>query len=87
MREFSEKNEFEFTMVADRAVKIAKSYNVDTFASLLDKEDMKSKMATPSDFLINKEGIIIWKIINTKTFRPSMEVLLKAIDKNIKNPY
>ena len=86
MRELSEKNKFKFALIADKRTKIAKSYNVNTFGRLFHIGNMKTKMAIPSDFLINKKGTIVWSIISTKTIRPSMDTLLEAINKNILNP-
>ena len=86
LTKFAEKNGYTFTMIADLGANLAKKYNVYTFGSLLDISSMKTKIAIPSDFLINKEGIIVWRILNTRTVRPSMEALLEAIEKYITNP-
>jgi peroxiredoxin len=70
-------------MFSDRGAKIAKAYNVYTFGSMLDISFMKTKLAIPSDFLINRSGIIIWRYIGARTDRPSIATLLKAIDENL----
>ncbi len=44
---------------------------------------MKTKLAVPSDFLINQNRLIVWRYIGARTDRPSMATLLKAIDENI----
>ena len=76
-------NGFDFTMLSDRGAKIAKSYNVYTFGSILDISFIKTKLAIPSDFLINQNGIIVWRYIGARTDRPSIATLIKAIDEKI----
>jgi peroxiredoxin len=83
LKKFCEENGFEFTMVSDRGAKIAKIYNVYTFGSMLDISFIKTKLAIPSDFLINRDGLIVWRYIGARTDRPSITTLLKAIDENI----
>ncbi len=73
-------------MISDRGAKIAKEYNVYWFAPGEGK-DYKIKQAVPSKFLINKNGIIVWKYIGKdKTDRPSINLMTEIIDKHIKNP-
>ena len=83
LRKLCEENGFVFTMLSDRGAKIAKAFNVYTFGSMLDISFMKTKMAVPSDFLINQNGIIIWRYIGARKDRPSITTLIKAIDENI----
>ena len=83
LRKFCEENGFEFTMLSDRGAIIAKAYNVYTFGSMLDLSFMKTKLAIPSDFLINRNGLIVWRYIGARTDRPSIAALVKAIDENI----
>ena len=77
---FAEENNFNFTMISDRGAIIAKSYNVYTYGSMLDRSFMKTKMAVPSDFLIDKKGTIVWRYIGARKDRPSMKILTNAID-------
>ncbi len=77
---FAEENNFNFTMISDRGAIIAKSYNVYTYGSMLDRSLMKTKMAVPSDFLIDKKGTIVWRYIGARKDRPSMKILINAID-------
>ncbi len=45
---------------------------------------MKVKQAIPSKFLINAKGEIVWIYIGKdKTDRPSIEMMMDAIDKNL----
>ena len=83
LRNFCEENGFEFTMLSDRGAKIAKAYNVYTYGSMLDISFMKTKLAIPSDFLINRNGLIVWRYIGARTDRPSIAILLKAIDEKM----
>lgn len=86
LRNFKEENNFDVDIISDRGAKIAKEYGVYWFASGGGKE-YKIKQAVPSKFLINKDGIIVWKYIGKdKTDRPSIEMLTSIIDKNVKNP-
>ncbi len=78
---FAEDNNFQFTMISDRGAIISKTYNVYTYGSMLDRSLMKTKMAVPSDFLIDKTGTIVWRYIGARKDRPSMKILTKAIDK------
>lgn len=70
-------------MISDRGAKISKAYNVYTFGSMLDLSFLKTKLAVPSTFLINTEGKIVWTYIGARTDRPSIKLLVQAIDKNI----
>ena len=86
LRTFKEENNFEVDMISDRGAKIAKEYGVYWFAPGGGKE-YKIKQAVPSKFLIDKDGIIIWKYIGKdKTDRPSIEMMTSIIDKYLKNP-
>ena len=73
-------------MISDRGATIAKQYDVYWFAPGAGKK-YKIKQAVPSKFLINKDGLIIWKYIGKdKTDRPSIQLMTNVIDENIKNP-
>lgn len=76
----AEEHNFKFTLISDRGAIIAKTYNVYTYGSMLDRSFMKTKMAVPSDFLIDKTGTIVWRYVGARKDRPSMEVLTNAID-------
>lgn len=86
LRMFKEENNFEVDMISDRGAKIAKEYGVYWYAPGGGK-DYKIKQAVPSKFLINKDGIILWKYIGKdKTDRPSIEMMTSIIDKYLQNP-
>jgi len=72
-------------MISDRGAKIAKEYDVYWYAKSF--SNIKMKQAVPSKFLIDKNGIIVWKYIGKdKTDRPSVKMMLILIDKYIKSP-
>jgi peroxiredoxin len=86
LRNFKEENKFSVDMISDRGAKIAKEYGVYWYTTGAGK-DYKIKQAVPSKFLINRQGIIVWKYIGKdKTDRPSIEMMTEIIDKYIKNP-
>ena len=62
-------------IISDRGAIIAKDYGVYWFAPGGGKE-YKIKQAVPSKFLIDKNGIILWKYIGKdKTDRPSIAMM------------
>ncbi len=86
LKVFKEDNNFKVDMISDRGAKIAKEYGVYWYAPGGGK-DYKIKQAVPSKFLINKDGIIVWKYIGKdKTDRPSIKMMTSIIDKNLQNP-
>ena len=86
LRKFREENNFNIDLISDRGAKIAKEYDVYWFAPGAGKK-INIKQAVPSKFLINKEGIIVWKYIGKdKTDRPTIEMMTSIIDKQLINP-
>jgi peroxiredoxin len=86
LKKFKEENNFNVDIISDRGAKIAKEYNVYSFASGAGG-DYKIKQAIPSKFLINKNGKIVWSYIGKdKTDRPSIELMMEIIEKELKNP-
>ena len=72
-------------MIPDRGAIIAKKYEVGWLAESVGK--LKVKQAVPSKFLINKEGIIVWRYIGKdKTDRPFIKMIPLLVDNYIKNP-
>ena len=67
-------------IIADKGARIAKDYDVYWFAPGAGGS-LNVKQAVPSKFLINKAGIIVWTYIGKdKTDRPSIELMMEAID-------
>ncbi len=81
MKKLAEKENYNFTVVADPEVKISKEYNV--FGKPIDYEMIKVELAIPSTFLINPRGEIVWRYIGTKTDRPKMETIISAIEEKL----
>lgn len=81
MKQLYERYEIPFKFIADRGAKITKSYNVYLTEEHPDHDQFQVNHAIPSKFLINKEGIIVWQYIGTKTDRPSKELMIEAMDK------
>lgn len=46
---------------------------------------IKSELAIPTTYLLNRDGEIVWRYIGTKTDRPTIEAILEAIDTHIKD--
>ncbi len=86
LRKFKEENNFNVDIISDRGAIIIKKYGLKWFAPGAGKK-MNIKQAVPSKYLINKEGIIVWKYIGKdKTDRPSIEMMTSIIDKYLINP-
>ncbi len=82
---FKKENDITIDMVPDRGAKIANEYNVGWLAESVGK--LKTKQAVPSKFLINKEGVIVWKYIGKdKTDRPFLKMIPILVDNYIKHP-
>jgi peroxiredoxin len=87
LKKFKEENNFSIDLIADRGAKIAKDYNVYWFAPG-GGGSLNVKQAVPSKFLINKNKRIVWSYIGkNKTDRPSIEIMMEAIDKMLLNPF
>ncbi|HDZ18625.1 MAG TPA: redoxin domain-containing protein [archaeon] len=85
LKNFKEQNNFAIDMISDRGAKIAKEYGVYWYAKGF--SNIKIKQAVPSKFLIDKNGIIVWKYIGKdKTDRPTVNMMMILIEKYIKNP-
>lgn len=83
LKELSNKFDYQFPLVSDRGAKIAKKFNVYTFGSAIDIIYLKTKLAIPSTFMINKEMDIIWRYIGAREDRPSIELLSSKMDEKL----
>lgn len=80
LQKFKKENGFTIDLIADRGAKIAKDYDVYWFAPG-GGGSLNAKQAVPSKFLINKDGKIVWTYIGKdKTDRPSIEMMMEAIN-------
>ena len=75
------KNNYKIQFITDRAGRISKSYNVFLDRKTAGHDGLQISHAIPSKFLINKEGNIVWQYIGAKTDRPSIELIIEAIEK------
>jgi peroxiredoxin len=78
LKEFSDSNQFKVRIVADPPRKIVKEYNVFRLVKPADIPYGKFKVAVPSTYLINKDGIIVWRYIGTREDRPAISLMLEA---------
>jgi len=77
------KNDFKIQFVTDRAGRLSKAYNVFLDSKNTKHDKLQVSHAIPSKFLINKDGKIVWQYIGSKTDRPSIELIVEAIEKNL----
>jgi peroxiredoxin len=83
LRKFYEENGFDFTMISDRSLTIVREYNVQLTRDDPEFDKFQVEHATPSQFLINREGIIVWQHIDTKMDRGTVKMLIDAIEQKI----
>jgi peroxiredoxin len=75
------KNNFKIQFIADRAGRISKAYNVFLDRRTEIHDQLQVSHAIPSKFLINKSGEVVWQYIGTKQDRPTIELIIDAINK------
>ncbi len=83
LKRLADKENYKFSIVADEQAKISKEYNV--FGIPIDYDMIKSELAIPSTYLIDRNGNIVWRYIGTKTDRPKIQDILNAIDTHLQN--
>jgi len=83
LQELSNEFNYQFPVVSDRGAKFAKKFNVYTFGSAIDIIYLKTKLAIPSTFLIDKGMEIAWKYIGTREVRPSIKLLTNKINEKL----
>ena len=84
LSELKERYKLSFQIISDRSGTITKAFNVLLTEKHSDHDQIQINNAIPSLFLINQEGIIVWQYVGTKTDRPSIATIIKAIDENLK---
>ena len=77
------KNDYKIQFITDRAGRISKVYNVFLDRKTAGHDGLQISHAIPSKFLINREGNIVWQYVGTKTDRPSIELIVEAIENNL----
>ena len=83
LKRLADKEDYKFSIIADDQAEISKNYNV--FGIPIDYDMIKSELAIPSTYLIDRNGNIVWRYIGTKTDRPEIQDILNAIDKYLQN--
>jgi peroxiredoxin len=78
LKKLSEKENYDFTVIADEKAEIAKQFKA--FGKPIDYDMIKFELAIPTTYLIDTDGKIIWRYLGNKTDRPSIEAILEAID-------
>lgn len=81
LKNLVEKEGYKFRVISDADAKISKEYNV--FGKPVDYDMLKMELAIPTSYLIDSNGKIVWSYVGTKTERPSIEIILEAIDLNL----
>jgi len=77
------KNDYKIQFITDRVGRISKVYNVFLDRKTAGHDGLQISHAIPSKFLINREGNIVWQYVGTKTDRPSIEVIVEAIENHL----
>lgn len=75
------KNNFKMQIITDRAGRISKAFNVFLNRKTAGHDQLQISHAIPSKFLINKEGEVVWQYVGSKEDRPSIELIIEAINK------
>ena len=83
LKRLADKENYKFSIIADEQAKISKEYNV--YGKPIDYDTIKSELAIPSTYLIDRNGKIVWSYIGTKTDRPKIQDILNAIDTYLPN--
>lgn len=81
IKKLAEKQNYDFTLIADERAEIAKQYKA--YGKPVDFDLIKIEIAIPTTYLVNTEGKIIWRYLGNKTERPTIEELLGAIDSKL----
>jgi len=74
------KNNFKMQFITDRAGRLSKAYNVFMDRKTAGHDRLQISHAIPSKFLVNREGNIVWQYIGAKRDRPSIELIVEAIE-------
>lgn len=81
LKKLAEKENYNFIVISDADAKISKEYNV--FGKPIDYDMLKTELAIPTTYLIDSNGNIVWRYLGNKTDRPSIAVILEAIDSKL----
>lgn len=85
MQQIQESLKHPVQLIVDKGGKLSRQYEVLFKKGDPGFETSGLEQALPSKFLINKKGCIVWKDLAPGKERPSLEVILDAIDTHLKN--
>ena len=83
LKRLADKENYNFSIVADEQAKITKDYNV--FGIPIDYDTIKTELAIHSTYLIDRTSKIVWRYIGTKTESPKIQEILDAFDTHLQN--
>jgi peroxiredoxin len=78
LKQLAEKQNYDFTVIADEKAEIAKQYKA--YGKPIDFDLIKIDIAIPTTYLVNAKGMVVWRFLGNKTERPTIETILEAID-------
>ncbi len=78
LKRLAEKEKYQFPIISDKDGQMSKEFNV--FGEPIDFSTIRSKLAIPTTYLIDSNGKITWRYLGNKEDRPSIELILDAID-------
>jgi len=70
-------------IIADMKGDIVKNYKVYTTGNMVDHAFLKFKLAIPTTYLIDTNGIIKWRYVGTREDRPDISQIFQAIEENL----
>ena len=70
-------------IIADMKGNIVKNYKVYTTGNSLDHAFLKFKLAIPTTYLIDTNGIIKWRYVGTREDRPDISQIFQAVEENL----
>ena len=83
LKNFKHSNKFSMPIIADMKGNIVKNYKVYTTGNMVDHAFLKFKLAIPTTYLIDTNGIITWRYVGTREDRPDISQIFQAIEENL----
>lgn len=83
LKRLYDKEKYGFTMIADSQAEISKQFKA--YGKPVDFDIIKSELAIPITYLINNDGVILWRYLGNKTDRPPIQEIIKAMDSLLKD--
>jgi peroxiredoxin len=83
LKHFKHSHNFSMPIIGDMAENIVKSYKVYTTGNMVDHAFLKFKLAIPTTYLIDTNGIIKWRYVGTREDRPDISQIFQAIEENL----